>query len=171
MIDRISSTTAFRGDHFLLAVCNSSKNQKYIFFPKTIVLLQIGTTAPSWSQWTRQFRRRSHWRALDQAQDTILRQAQEVTRTLGEGRVQGEDTVPKRATSDFSIRWSSADPSYSQTRYDQCSQHCRTQSLLNPKPTLKNSNDSSPFHKVGWFGKFGVSFEVKSWFCKTLTGV
>ena len=65
-------------------------------------LLQIGTTARSWSQWMRLFRRRSRWRVLGRARDTTRPPAQEATRTRGEVGVQGEGTVPKRE-SDWSF--------------------------------------------------------------------
>ena len=60
-------------------------------------LLQIGTTARSWSQWMRLFRRQSRWRVLGRARDTTRPRAREATRTRGEERAQ-EATAHRRAS-------------------------------------------------------------------------
>ena len=96
MIDVVSSTTAFCGTTFSLSKTEFAK------FDANHCLLQIGTTARSWSQWMRLFRRRSRWRVLGRARDTTRPRAQEATRTRGEVGVQGEGTVPKRE-SDWSF--------------------------------------------------------------------
>ena len=96
MIDVVSSTTAFCGITFSLSKTEFAK------FDANHCLLQIGTTARSWSQWMRLFRRRSRWRVLGRARDTTRPPAQEATRTRGEVGVQGEGTVPKRE-SDWSF--------------------------------------------------------------------
>ena len=96
MIDVVSSTTAFCEITFSLSKTEFAK------FDANHCLLQIGTTARSWSQWMRLFRRRSRWRVLGRARDTTRPPAQEATRTRGEVGVQGEGTVPKRE-SDWSF--------------------------------------------------------------------
>ena len=89
MIDVVASTETFS--------CTAKPKHEVPFkrFRTNSRMLQIGTTVPNSSRWTRRCRRRSRWRATRAAARPSTLLPALATRTLGEDQVQGEDTVPR----------------------------------------------------------------------------
>ena len=89
MIDVVASTETFS--------CTAKPKHEVPFkrFRTNSRMLQIGTTVPNSSRWTRRCRRRSRWRATRAATRPSTLLPALATRTLGEDQVLGEDTVPR----------------------------------------------------------------------------
>ena len=89
MIDVVASTETFS--------CTAKPKHEVPFnrFRTNSRMLQIGTTVPNSSQWTRRCRRRSRWRATRAATRPSTLPPALATRTLGEDQVLGEGTVPR----------------------------------------------------------------------------
>ena len=89
MIDVVASTETFS--------CTAKPKHEVPFnrFRTNSRMLQIGTTVPNSSRWTRRCRRRSRWRATRAAARPSTLLPALAIRTLGEDQVQGADTVPR----------------------------------------------------------------------------